>query len=112
MEQDRNEVIERSKQAGVAAMVITGSDLKSSRAARGLAATSDMLYFTAGVHPHKAKSCDENTLPALRELAADPKCVAIGECGLDFNRDFSPRDVQEHWFNEQASCNAKRLICA
>ena len=53
------------------------------------------------MHPHNAKDCDEATLDALRQLAAHNLCMAIGECGLDFNRDFSPRDVQERWFREQ-----------
>ena len=70
-------------------MVITGSSLKSSSRAQELCSTSQhdgLLYFTAGVHPHDAKSCDEQTLPALRQLASHPRCCAIGECGLDFNR--------------------------
>jgi hypothetical protein len=49
------------------------------------------------------QTCDQRTLDALRELAAHPKCVAIGECGLDFNRNFSPQDVQLMWFEEQVN---------
>lgn len=87
--QDRDAVISRAILAGVSAMVITGSSLKSSARARDICSTASngaALYFTAGVHPHEAKSCDEQTLPALRELAAHPRCCAIGECGLDFKR--------------------------
>ena len=70
-------------------MVITGSSLKSSSRAQELCSSSQhdsLLYFTAGVHPHDAKSCNEQTLPALRQLAGHPRCCAVGECGLDFNR--------------------------
>ena len=87
--QDRDAVIERARKAGVSAMVITGSSLKSSSRAQELCSISQqdgLLYFTAGVHPHDAKSCDEQTLPSLRQLASHPRCCAIGECGLDFNR--------------------------
>lgn len=78
----------------MSAMVITGSSLGSSRRAQDICSTShdSMLYFTAGVHPHDAKSCDGETLPALRDLASHPRCCAIGECGLDFNR--SEKDLQ------------------
>ena len=53
------------------------------------------------MHPHNAKDCDDATLATLRELAAKPHVVAIGECGLDFNRDFSPRPDQREWFEKQ-----------
>ncbi|CAE7748833.1 tatD [Symbiodinium sp. KB8] len=59
------------------------------------------LFFTAGVHPHDAKSCNPETLDALRSLAAERACVSIGECGLDYDRMFSPRDVQLHWCRQQ-----------
>jgi TatD DNase family protein len=86
--QDRDAVIERARRAGVSAMVITGSSLSSSRRAQDICSTphDSMLYFTAGVHPHDAKSCDGATLPALKALASHPRCCAIGECGLDFDR--------------------------
>lgn len=87
----------------MAAIIVTGCSVRSSCAARDLVErVSDFpLYFTAGVHPHNAKDCQEDTLVALRELASHPRCVAIGECGLDFNRNFSPPDVQEQWFDAQ-----------
>ena len=88
-------MLERAVRAGVEAIVMTGSSLRSSAAAAALAAAPPVtghpaLYFTAGVHPHDAKSCDGATLPALRALLAHPRCVAVGECGLDFNRQRSP----------------------
>ncbi|CAJ1408113.1 unnamed protein product [Effrenium voratum] len=60
-----------------------------------------MLMFTAGVHPHDAKSCNDRTVGFLESLASDSRCVAIGECGLDYDRMFSPRDVQLHWCRKQ-----------
>eukprot|EP00798_Chlamydomonas_sp_ICE-L_P002695 gene2695-16096_t len=100
---DRDDVIERARSVGVSAMIVTGTSVKNSAAACEICnqTTNYPLYFTAGVHPHDAKSCDETTLASLREIASDPKCVAIGECGLDFNRNFSPPDVQEIWFDAQ-----------
>ena len=86
--QDRDAVIERAKKAGVSACIITGSSLSSSMRAQAICDSSPgaSLYFTAGVHPHEAKSCNSDTLSALRDLAGHPRCCAIGECGLDFNR--------------------------
>jgi TatD DNase family protein len=99
---DRARVIERAFAAGVRTIVVTGTSLDASRSAIGLArAHSGSLYATVGVHPHDAKRCDERTLAALCDLAAEPEAVAVGECGLDFNRDFSPRPAQERWFEAQ-----------
>lgn len=89
--QDRDAVLARAKRAGVEAIIITGSSLRSSARAAELAGSAaspehPALYFTAGVHPHEAKSCDDSTLPALRQFLAQERCVAVGECGLDFNR--------------------------
>ena len=81
---------------------MTGTDLEESGAAAELAATRPgWLFATAGVHPHHAKDCDATTLQTLRRLAAAPQVVAVGECGLDFNRDFSPRPEQRRWFKAQ-----------
>eukprot|EP00200_Dunaliella_tertiolecta_P002448 CAMPEP_0202344448 /NCGR_PEP_ID=MMETSP1126-20121109/4127_1 /ASSEMBLY_ACC=CAM_ASM_000457 /TAXON_ID=3047 /ORGANISM="Dunaliella tertiolecta, Strain CCMP1320" /LENGTH=299 /DNA_ID=CAMNT_0048935643 /DNA_START=105 /DNA_END=1004 /DNA_ORIENTATION=+ len=102
-DKDREAVIDRARRANVASMIVTGTCLRTSLAAKELceATTSYPLYFTAGVHPHTAKTCNSTTIPKLRQLASSPKCVAIGECGLDFNRNFSPQDVQMQWFEEQ-----------
>eukprot|EP00878_Enallax_costatus_P017188 GHUV01018045.1.p1 GENE.GHUV01018045.1~~GHUV01018045.1.p1 ORF type:complete len:244 (+),score=34.01 GHUV01018045.1:1024-1755(+) len=83
--------------------MITGCTVKSAKAARDLCESVPdyPLFFTAGVHPHNAKDCTDSTLDELRQLAAHEQCVAIGECGLDFNRNFSPPDVQEQWFEAQ-----------
>jgi len=82
--QDRDEVLQRAADAGVVAIIVTGCTIKSATAARDLCELHTgpvQLFFTAGVHPHNAKECDENTLQQLRELAAHEKCVAIGRLG-------------------------------
>ena len=99
---DRDDVISRAIQAGIGTMIVTGTSLKESVAASQLAGKyPGVLYSTAGVHPHNARQCGNDTIGVLRELASSAHVVAIGECGLDFNRDFSPRDQQEKRFEAQ-----------
>jgi len=99
---DREEVVQAAIEAGVSPMIITGTSVRSSEAAAEYARRyPGKLYATAGVHPHDAKSCGERTLQSLRNLAAGDEVLAIGECGLDYNRDFSPRDTQLEWFAKQ-----------
>ncbi|MDD1783526.1 3'-5' ssDNA/RNA exonuclease TatD [Enterovibrio sp. ZSDZ35] len=99
-DKDRDDVVMRAKNAGITAMVLTGTDLDSSPEAAALALRyPDFAYSTAGVHPHDAKSVEDLSLPSIRTLAMQPQVVAIGECGLDFNRDFSPRPQQEAVFD-------------
>jgi TatD DNase family protein len=87
---------------------VTGSTVAISQAALELArAHPGVLYATAGVHPHHAKTCDAHTVPALRALAAADEVVAIGECGLDFYRDLSPRPVQEEWLRAHIALAAE-----
>jgi len=94
---DRDQVIDRAIAAGVKTMIVTGSTVADSEAALQLARQRPgVLYATAGVHPHHAADCDANTVPALRHLATAPEVVAIGEAGLDYFRDLSPRPVQRH----------------
>ena len=94
-------VLERAGQAGVSTIVVTGTSIAGSMAAQALAAGHPQLYCTAGVHPHDAARCDASTIPALRALLALPKVQAVGECGLDFNRNYSPHPSQERWFVAQ-----------
>ena len=83
-------------------MIVTGTSVKSSIDGQKLAQQHPgILFSTAGVHPHDAKNCNEQTINSLRTLANHKEVVAMGECGLDFNRDFSPRPVQEKWFEAQ-----------
>lgn len=100
--EDRDQVVARAEASGVSPLIITGTSLRNSiEAARYASRMPDKCYATAGIHPHDAKSCNAETIPKLKELAALPQVVAIGECGLDYNRDFSPRDVQRKWFASQ-----------
>lgn len=98
---DRAEVMARARAAGVARMVVTGSSLSSSTAAVALAAEDPALFATVGVHPHHAQELDASHVPVLAALLAQPRAVAVGECGLDFFRDFSPRPAQEAAFRLQ-----------
>lgn len=101
-EADREEIVLHAVEKGVCPLIITGTSLKESlRAAEYASAMPGKLYCTAGVHPHDAKSCNDSTMRELRKLAALPQVVAVGECGLDYDRDFSPRDVQREWFEKQ-----------
>lgn len=99
---DREAVLERALAAGVQQMVLTGTCARSSSTAADYAALHPgVLFSTAGIHPHDAERATPQDLQTLRSLAMRPEVVAIGECGLDFNRDFSPRDVQQQVFAEQ-----------
>ena len=99
---DLPEVLARAQRAGVAAIVVTGTSVAESlNALKTSNAYPDTVYATAGVHPHHARECDETTIAALRVLAQQPRVVAIGECGLDFNRNYSPHPDQEKWFLAQ-----------
>lgn len=99
---DRAEVIARARAAGVAQMIVTGADVAGSLAAAQLArAHAGVLFATAGVHPHHAAGLLADDLPQLRSLLLRPEVVAVGECGLDYYRDFSPRDAQRRAFEWQ-----------
>ncbi|WP_428311937.1 TatD family hydrolase [Hydrocarboniphaga sp.] len=95
-------VLERARAADVAAIVVTGSSADSSgTAARLAAAHAGYLYATAGLHPHHASDWTQAMAQQFRALAAQPGVKAIGECGLDYFRDLSPRDAQRRAFAEQ-----------
>jgi TatD DNase family protein len=99
---DRDRVLQRATAAGVVQMVITGSSEESTRKAIDLSqAHAGVLFATCGVHPHHAADLTTDTLPALQHLARDARVVAVGECGLDYFRDFSPRDLQRRAFGWQ-----------
>ena len=94
-------VLERARAAGVRAITVCGYDMASNHAALELAARHDMLLPTVGVHPHDAKDATAAAMAELASLAARPKVVAVGELGLDFYRDLSPRDTQRRVLDEQ-----------
>lgn len=105
---DLPQVLERAREAGVVQMIVTGASETESRAAHDIAAEyPGVLFATAGVHPHLAREWSDATSSVIRELAQSPIVVAVGETGLDFNRDFSPRPVQEKVFAAQLELAAE-----
>jgi TatD DNase family protein len=99
---DRSEVIERAAAAGVRRAIVTGASVTGSAQAVELSeARPGVLYATAGVHPHHAADFDSHTVSALDALLANKAVVAVGECGLDYFRDFSPRAAQREAFRAQ-----------
>ncbi len=98
---DRDAVIKRALEVGVIAIVNVGTNLASSRASVALAEAYDFIYAAVGIHPHDAEGADQDALDELRSLAQHPEVVAIGEIGLDFYRDYSPRPVQRQAFRNQ-----------
>jgi len=125
-DRDREEVVKEAAEAGVSPLVVTGSGERSSLDAALYAGKYNetnphSLFSTAGIHPHEAKNCGTGTIGFLTELVKEKSgrgtggnsggitgpVAAIGECGLDYNRDFSPRDVQRLWFIKQVELAAE-----
>lgn len=118
---DRNEVLQRAAEAGVALLLLTGTSLEESRQALALCREKNderssetagersavEQYATAGVHPHNARFYDTGTEAGLKALLAEPEVLCAGEMGLDFNRDFSPRPRQEQAFEAQLALAAE-----
>ena len=101
-DRDRQQVIERAREAGITQMVVTGASEKGSIAALGLARDyPGELFATAGVHPHLASDFADSTEHTLRALIAHEEVVAVGETGLDYFRDLAPRKVQRDIFQRQ-----------
>ena len=99
---DLDEVIARASEAGVRRQVVTGADMSSSHRAWALAAARPaLLSSTAGVHPHHARSFDASQRDGLCDLLRKPEVVAVGECGLDYYRNFSPPEAQRAAFAAQ-----------
>ena len=110
-DRDRDAVIARAGAACVKALVITGNDIESSAKAAAFVRENVHLNYksTAGVHPHNAKDWNEQTFARLEELTAfsGSNIRAIGECGLDYNRNFSPQDAQRKCFEDQLKLAVK-----
>ena len=99
---DFDAVLERARRHGVVELVVTGASADGSQAAQALAiAHVGVLYATAGVHPHHAGEYTADTDAELRALARTPGVVAVGETGLDYHRDYSPRAAQRFAFERQ-----------
>ncbi len=105
---DREKIIFEAKASGVKRIINIGVDLKSSRKSLELAKKYPFVYATVGVHPHDAKTLDDGVLKNLEILAQNEKVVAIGEIGLDFYRNLSPKKIQIEAFEKQIDL-AKKL---
>ena len=98
---DRDAVLQRAREAGVTRFLLAGADLAESRSCLSAAQSHPDCWAAVGVHPHQAQEWDSGSAGILRDLQQDPKVIAIGECGLDYYRDLSPRDAQAAAFAEQ-----------
>lgn len=101
------EVLDRARAAGVRGMMVVGYDLESSEQAVSLAEEHDDLWAAVGVHPHDAETLDAAAVARLRALAGSRKVAAIGETGLDYYRDLSPRDRQREAFRRHLDLAAE-----
>ncbi|MCE5311592.1 MAG: YchF/TatD family DNA exonuclease [Nitrospiraceae bacterium] len=100
---DRSEVIQRALDAGLEAMITIGSDFKGCKGAVKLASEYDFIYASVGIHPHDSKDFTDQMFSTLKDWSRLDKVVAIGEIGLDYHYDHSPRDVQKDVFVKQLS---------
>ncbi|MDJ0906049.1 MAG: TatD family hydrolase [Woeseiaceae bacterium] len=108
---DREAMMQRARDAGVSRMIVTGSSNQGSLDAARLAATAPgRLYATAGVHPHHAADYDDSSTALITELVRNDAVVAVGECGLDYFRNFSPRQAQLHAFQAQLEVAAETAM--
>ena len=103
-----DDVLTRGREAGLAGFICATGDIAESQRAAAIAATNDDVWCLAGIHPHEAKDAPEDSVDSLAALAAGDRCVAIGEIGLDYHYDFSPRPRQREVFAAQLGL-AKRL---
>jgi TatD DNase family protein len=95
-------IIQNAVDNGVEQMILTGTSVRNSEQSANLATKyPDKLFATAGIHPHDAKHFDGESIAKLKELLQESHVVSVGECGLDFDRDFSPRPAQEKCYEAQ-----------
>lgn len=100
-EQDRDAVVSRAQTAGVQAILTAGTDVESSRISIALAEQYDPVYAAVGIHPNNTSGSTMEDIAVLREIASHPKVVAIGEIGLDYYRDWAPKEKQREMFAAQ-----------
>lgn len=106
-DEDRPDILRRAREAAVQRCILTGTNLAGSETVVRMAREYPGCHATVGIHPHDASSWDKDTLPALRHLLNQPGVVAVGETGLDFNRNYSPPAAQEKAFLAQISLAAE-----
>lgn len=107
---DLAEVVERARDAGVGTIIVPGTDLESSRLAVELADRFSSLYACVGIHPHDASKADDQSLRQIEELSGHPKVIAIGEIGLDFFKNYSPREAQVEALRNQLDIARRRNL--
>ena len=100
-DKDVKEVISRAVESGVEKMICVGTDLKTSEKALELANQYREIYATVGYHPHESKDAQKGYLYEFEEMSKNPKVVAIGESGLDYHYNISPKNIQKKIFREQ-----------
>ena len=100
-DEDRDELLASMPENGIGLIVNAASSVSSSEKALALAEQYPFVYAAVGVHPHDSKEMDDETVLSLEKLLAHPKAVAVGEIGLDYHYDHSPRDVQQKRLREQ-----------
>ena len=108
VDEDRDAGLARAREAGVRLMVEISDRLTTFEATHALAMAHDDIWCTVGVHPHEAKDAADLTAADLLALAQRPRVVGIGECGLDFHYDLSPRDVQARVFRQHVAAASER----
>jgi TatD DNase family protein len=98
---DLDEIIKKMKEIGVSLVMVPGADLESSIRSVKLSKEYDIIYSAVGIHPHDSKEINEEKIGIIRNLAKEEKVKAIGEIGLDYYYDFSPKEDQIYWFERQ-----------
>lgn len=102
-DEDRDEVLRSLPENGIGTIVACPSTPEEAERCRVLSEKYPFVYFAAGLHPHECGDYQEDAVETIRALSRDPKCVAIGEAGLDYHYDFSPRQTQREWFTRMCS---------
>lgn len=113
---DVDGVIERAQNAGVKKIIVSGTNIQSSKEALRLTRIyPDYIYCAAGIHPNEAKSWDDGIEASLRQILSNPECIAVGQCGLDYTKKFSEPAEQKEVLNKQLKIAAELkmpiLIC-
>ena len=107
---DRVQVLQRAWDEGITQMIVTGASVKGSEDSVSLAGHHNRLFATVGIHPHHAEQTNDDVLTRFTELAQDQNVKAIGETGLDFFRDFSPREMQIRSFEQHIELAARLAL--
>ncbi|MGD1046326.1 MAG: TatD family hydrolase [Bacteroidota bacterium] len=107
---DLDAVLLRAREAGVSVILVPGTDVKSSREAVMLADQHENIFACVGIHPHEVSKAARQDLAEVEKLCKHKKVVAIGEIGLDYHYDFSPRELQKKFFTKQMEIAVRRNL--